>query len=102
MRASDRLAVLDCEWKETLVRLQAAGRIEPVAPKLANPSIPCLLRGLDLPDPIEDELIKLFGDDNWKVQMKAGSLCRSAARLSCTSSRTAEGGSGTSRYRLAI
>ena len=64
--------MLDRKWNETFAGLQAAGRIEPVAPRLASPSVPYLLRGLDLPDPIEDELIKLFGDDNWKIEMKAG------------------------------
>jgi hypothetical protein len=60
---------LDDEWTRAA---QHVVRVEPVRARLARPALPYLVRGLQLPDRIEDALIELFESDTWRLQVKAG------------------------------
>jgi hypothetical protein len=63
---------LEQQWRAQSAERQRNQRVEPVRPLLCGPSKPYLLRSLQLPDPVEDELLTLFESDGWKIVPKTG------------------------------
>ena len=58
---------LEQGWAARSDERQRNPRVDPVRPLLSGPSKPHLLRSLQLPDQVEDELLTLFESDDWKI-----------------------------------